>query len=178
RPRGRFTPAGTTVALFRVDGRDGRRVATRNVEWSRSAPSTPCAHAAEDSQMEGVVQGIMKYSAFVSTLALALGLGGTALAQEMPSESQQSPEAQGQQQPSQQQQQPSQQEPSAEQQQSSQAGVIEIEQLSAEQRKEIQQKLKEQGHYQGAVDGVIGPQTVTALREFQEQNQIEANGQL
>ncbi|MFO7177696.1 MAG: peptidoglycan-binding protein [Pseudomonadota bacterium] len=124
------------------------------------------------------MQGIMKYSAFVSTLALALGLGGTALAQEMPSESQQSPEAQGQQQPSQQQQQPSQQEPSAEQQQSSQAGVIEIEQLSAEQRKEIQQKLKEQGHYQGAVDGVIGPQTVTALREFQEQNQIEANGQL
>ncbi|HLV66117.1 MAG TPA: peptidoglycan-binding domain-containing protein, partial [Polyangiaceae bacterium] len=126
--------------------------------------------------MEGVVQGIMKYSAIVSTLALALGLGGTALAQDMAGESQQSPEMQGQQE-----QQPgSQQEPSAEQaqQQSGQVEVVAIEELSSEQRKELQQKLKEQGHYQGAVDGVIGPKTETALREFQEQNQLEGDGQL
>jgi peptidoglycan hydrolase-like protein with peptidoglycan-binding domain len=51
--------------------------------------------------------------------------------------------------------------------------------LSSEQVQDLQQRLKGMGHYQGEVDGVVGPQTRAALRRFfQEQIQLANQGML
>jgi peptidoglycan hydrolase-like protein with peptidoglycan-binding domain len=44
--------------------------------------------------------------------------------------------------------------------------------------KQVQQKLKQQGHEVGAVDGMWGPKTQAALREFQQQQGMQASGEL
>jgi peptidoglycan hydrolase-like protein with peptidoglycan-binding domain len=44
--------------------------------------------------------------------------------------------------------------------------------------KQVQQKLKQQGHDVGAVDGMWGPKTQAALREFQQQQGMQASGEL
>jgi peptidoglycan hydrolase-like protein with peptidoglycan-binding domain len=43
---------------------------------------------------------------------------------------------------------------------------------------EIQQALNERGFYQGRADGVWGPNTATALQRFQQQNQLDAQGNI
>lgn len=43
--------------------------------------------------------------------------------------------------------------------------------------KQIQSKLKQQGYDVGQVDGVLGPTTQQALRQFQEDKGIQASGQ-
>lgn len=63
------------------------------------------------------------------------------------------------------------------------AGAIssgtELTSLSEEQRKRMQQILKDEGFYQGEVDGVVGAQTRTALqRYFQRQSQLAAQGRI
>ncbi len=44
--------------------------------------------------------------------------------------------------------------------------------------KDIQQALKNAGVYSGAVDGNIGPKTKKAIREFQTQNGLSADGKV
>ena len=42
--------------------------------------------------------------------------------------------------------------------------------------KQIQQKLKNWGYYNGAVDGVYGSKTVAAVKKFQQKNGLTADG--
>ncbi len=51
-------------------------------------------------------------------------------------------------------------------------------QISSEQIRQVQQKLQEEGHNPGPIDGVWGPQTQAAVRDFQQQNNLQATGQL
>jgi hypothetical protein len=51
-------------------------------------------------------------------------------------------------------------------------------QASAEEIRQLQQALKEKGHDPGPIDGVMGPQTQQALRQFQQANGIQATGSL
>jgi peptidoglycan hydrolase-like protein with peptidoglycan-binding domain len=44
--------------------------------------------------------------------------------------------------------------------------------------KQVQQKLKDQGHDAGPVDGVMGPKTHAALKEFQSAKGLKDSGQL
>ena len=44
--------------------------------------------------------------------------------------------------------------------------------------KHVQQKLKDQGHDAGPVDGVMGPKTQAALKEFQSAKGLKDSGQL
>jgi len=48
--------------------------------------------------------------------------------------------------------------------------------LDREQRREIQERLQRDGHYEGEIDGIYGPQTRAALRSFQEQEQLAVTG--
>ena len=55
----------------------------------------------------------------------------------------------------------------------------ELSALSEDQRKRMQQVLKDEGFYQGEVDGVVGAQTRAALqRYFQRQAQLAAQGRI
>ena len=42
--------------------------------------------------------------------------------------------------------------------------------------KELQRRLKQWGYYSGSVDGVYGPQTVKAVKYFQQKNGLKADG--
>ena len=44
--------------------------------------------------------------------------------------------------------------------------------------KQVQQKLKGQGHDAGPVDGIMGPKTQAGLKEFQSAKGLKATGQL
>lgn len=44
--------------------------------------------------------------------------------------------------------------------------------------RQVQQKLKDQGFDVGQVDGIWGPQTAEALKDFQNQQGLEATGDL
>jgi len=44
--------------------------------------------------------------------------------------------------------------------------------------KKAQQALKDQGYYQASVNGVMGPETRSALKQFQEKEGLAATGQL
>lgn len=55
---------------------------------------------------------------------------------------------------------------------------IDMKSLKGEQAMKLQEKLKEQGLYDGQVDGKIGPLTKEALRKFQEQKGFSASGSL
>jgi peptidoglycan hydrolase-like protein with peptidoglycan-binding domain len=48
--------------------------------------------------------------------------------------------------------------------------------MSQSQVKDLQSKLKQQGYYEGQVDGRIGPNTQQAIRQFQEDKGINATG--
>ncbi len=47
-----------------------------------------------------------------------------------------------------------------------------------DQVREAQQALKDKGFYNGPVDGVYGPLTQTAVRRYQEQQNLNADGRL
>src|SRR5918992_885682 len=51
-------------------------------------------------------------------------------------------------------------------------------QLSKDRVKAIQEALKTKGFDPGAADGVIGPKTNQALREFQKSNNLQATGRI
>jgi peptidoglycan hydrolase-like protein with peptidoglycan-binding domain len=55
----------------------------------------------------------------------------------------------------------------------------ELSELSPEQTRELQVRLQERGYYRGEIDGIAGPQTRAALRQFfQRQAQLVAQGKL
>lgn len=47
-----------------------------------------------------------------------------------------------------------------------------------QQVREVQQKLKQQGHDVGEIDGQFGPKTRSALREFQQAEGLQASGRI
>jgi len=51
-------------------------------------------------------------------------------------------------------------------------------QPSQSQIQQAQQQLKSQGLYTGSIDGVVGPETQSALSQFQRQNGLPATAQL
>jgi peptidoglycan hydrolase-like protein with peptidoglycan-binding domain len=51
-------------------------------------------------------------------------------------------------------------------------------QASQQDIQQAQQQLKSQGLYRGAVDGVMGPETQTALMAFQRQHSLPQSAQL
>lgn len=50
--------------------------------------------------------------------------------------------------------------------------------VSKDEVKQAQQALREQGLYRGRIDGVLGPKTKTALRNFQRKNGLPATASL
>jgi peptidoglycan hydrolase-like protein with peptidoglycan-binding domain len=56
--------------------------------------------------------------------------------------------------------------------------VVSFDRLSVEQRRELQRKLQNEGHYRGNIDGILGPKTVGALHNFQAQEGLSASGAL
>jgi len=44
--------------------------------------------------------------------------------------------------------------------------------------KQIQTALKNAGFYNGSIDGVIGPKTLKAIKEFQEKNNLKVDGKV
>lgn len=49
---------------------------------------------------------------------------------------------------------------------------------SSDRYREIQQALQERGYYQGAVDGVWNAESVEALKRFQSDQTLKADGKL
>ena len=49
---------------------------------------------------------------------------------------------------------------------------------TAERYKEIQQALAEKGYFQGAVDGVWGPDSIEALKRFQREQNLDDDGKI
>jgi peptidoglycan hydrolase-like protein with peptidoglycan-binding domain len=49
---------------------------------------------------------------------------------------------------------------------------------SAHTVREAQRTLQSDGYYKGAIDGVDGPMTMKAIREYQRANNLHVNGQL
>jgi Putative peptidoglycan binding domain len=50
--------------------------------------------------------------------------------------------------------------------------------ISPAQVREVQKKLNDQGYHAGPVDGILGPNTQAAIRNFQEAKGLKATGQL
>lgn len=50
--------------------------------------------------------------------------------------------------------------------------------LSPDMIRKVQQNLRQAGLYKGRVDGVWGPRTEAAVRDYQQQHNINASGQL
>jgi peptidoglycan hydrolase-like protein with peptidoglycan-binding domain len=49
---------------------------------------------------------------------------------------------------------------------------------NAEQVRQVQEKLNAIGYHAGSVDGVLGPQTESALRRFQRAQNLDATGHI
>jgi len=49
---------------------------------------------------------------------------------------------------------------------------------NTERVKAVQQALKDQGHDPGAIDGVMGPKTQAALRDYQQKQGLKVTGRL
>jgi len=50
--------------------------------------------------------------------------------------------------------------------------------LSREQIMQLQTELQSRGHYQGRIDGIVGPLTRAAVAEFQKEQQLSGSGEL
>jgi peptidoglycan hydrolase-like protein with peptidoglycan-binding domain len=50
--------------------------------------------------------------------------------------------------------------------------------MNADEVKQAQQKLKDDGEYQGQVDGKFGSQTAQAVKQYQQKNGLKATGRL
>ncbi len=55
---------------------------------------------------------------------------------------------------------------------------VSLEQLDSEKVRKLQQALQDQGADPGPIDGIVGPETREALRDFQQEEGIAATGQL
>jgi peptidoglycan hydrolase-like protein with peptidoglycan-binding domain len=51
-------------------------------------------------------------------------------------------------------------------------------QVSKSEIRNIQQKLDQKAHHAGREDGIIGPETTAALRDFQKQKGLQVTGQV
>jgi hypothetical protein len=49
---------------------------------------------------------------------------------------------------------------------------------STAQLKQVQQRLREQGFYRGGIDGIVGPNTTEALRQYQAKHGLPTTGEL
>jgi hypothetical protein len=49
---------------------------------------------------------------------------------------------------------------------------------STAQLKQVQQRLREQGFYRGVIDGIVGPNTTEALRQYQAKHGLPTTGEL
>ena len=49
---------------------------------------------------------------------------------------------------------------------------------NAEQVRQVQHKLNDIGYHAGAVDGILGPQTESALRQFQRARKLDVTGHI
>lgn len=47
---------------------------------------------------------------------------------------------------------------------------------TSSQNKVIQQRLKQWGYYTGAIDGILGPKSITAIKKFQKNNGLVVDG--
>jgi peptidoglycan hydrolase-like protein with peptidoglycan-binding domain len=61
---------------------------------------------------------------------------------------------------------------------SSQTGGATMGGGNSEQVKAVQQALKDKGHDPGDIDGVMGPKTQAALRDYQQKEGLKATGRL
>lgn len=61
---------------------------------------------------------------------------------------------------------------------SSQQQAMQQQPLTPDTVRQVQQTLQQQGMYRGRVDGVWGPATQSAVRSYQQQNNLNASGQL
>jgi peptidoglycan hydrolase-like protein with peptidoglycan-binding domain len=50
--------------------------------------------------------------------------------------------------------------------------------MTADETKKVQRKLTDMGHYNGKVDGVVGPDTEAAIRHFQKEKNLPETGRL
>lgn len=101
----------------------------------------------------------MKGAIFAAASALALTVGSGAMAAQSAMPSTASPAARAEKSTTMQNQAQNQGEPRAE-------------------VKEVQQKLKSENLYKGNVDGIIGPETQQALKQFQKKNNLQQTGRL
>jgi peptidoglycan hydrolase-like protein with peptidoglycan-binding domain len=101
------------------------------------------------------------------------GMGG-----QQEQERQQQPGMTGQQEQQRQQQPQQQQQRETMGQQAQQGQQVSPDQLSSDQVRELQQSLQAQGVSPGPIDGIMGPMTEQAIREFQQEQGIAATGQL
>lgn len=51
-------------------------------------------------------------------------------------------------------------------------------QVSSKTVKQVQTELKQKGHYEGDVDGILGPRTRAGLRRYQLENSLTGDGRL
>ncbi len=51
-----------------------------------------------------------------------------------------------------------------------------VAQVKTESVRKMQQALKDKGYYKGEVDGILGPQTRAALRQYQRSEKLTASG--
>ena len=123
---------------------------------------------------------------YATALVLTLTGGAMAAGEKQGEEQQQSEQQQGMQQQGAQQEQGAQEQAgteqeSAQQEQGAQRSDAQKKasmKLDPEQAKQLQQKLQDKGHYQGNIDGIVGPQTMAALRDFQTENDLAVTGML
>lgn len=54
----------------------------------------------------------------------------------------------------------------------------EVQDTQKERIRSAQEVLREKGFYRSSIDGIVGPKTAAALREFQQSQQLEATGKL
>ena len=101
----------------------------------------------------------MRKIALAAVAALALPISVPAMAQQ--NNAKQNPPAQQSQQ----------------QLQSNQGSGQQGQQLSQNEVRQIQQKLDQKGFSSGRTDGKLGPETKTALRDFQKKNGLQQTGQ-
>lgn len=67
---------------------------------------------------------------------------------------------------------------SSKQSQSAAAGASAGQAFDQQTVRQVQQKLKDEGHEVGQIDGIMGPKTQAALKEYQKQEGMDASGQL